>query len=111
MNPIHSNKLPEPPYFAVIFASQRTDDDVTGYAAMAERMARLAEDQPGYLGIDSVRGADGTGITVSYWEDLESIERWRCHAEHLVAQQLGRTRWYRRFAVRIARVERAYESL
>jgi hypothetical protein len=46
---------PEPPYYAVIFTSQRTDDD-RGYGAMAERMVTRASEQPGFLGVETVRG-------------------------------------------------------
>lgn len=96
---------PEPPYYAVIFTSHRTDGD-HGYAAMAERMAELAATQPGYLGIESVR--EELGITVSYWESIEAIRNWKRHAEHLEAQRLGRRQWYSDFRVRIAKVEREY---
>ncbi len=97
--------LHQPPYYAVIFTSTMADD--RGYAAMAERMDRLAAEQPGYLGIDSARS--GIGITISYWRDLESIRQWKTHANHLMAQQLGRERFYRQYTVRIARVEREYD--
>lgn len=96
---------PQPPYYAVIFTSLRTEGD-QGYAAMAERMAALAAQQPGYLGAESAR--DGVGITVSYWRDLESIRAWKAHSEHLLAQQTGRSQWYADYRVRIARVERDY---
>ncbi|HSI60153.1 MAG TPA: antibiotic biosynthesis monooxygenase, partial [Ideonella sp.] len=33
---------PTPPYYAVIFTSQRSEADEAGYGAMAERMAELA---------------------------------------------------------------------
>jgi heme-degrading monooxygenase HmoA len=95
-----------PPYFAVIFTSIRTAVDPAGYEAMAARMLDLAARQPGYLGVESVRGDDGLGITVSYWRDLDSIEQWRHNAEHLTAQQLGRAKWYRQYQLRICRVER-----
>jgi heme-degrading monooxygenase HmoA len=98
---------PEPPYYAVIFSSLRTEGD-QGYGAMARRMVELAAEQPGYLGIESVRGADGLGITVSYWRDLDSIAKWKHNAEHLGAQKAGRETWYADFTVRIARVEREY---
>lgn len=98
---------PEPPYYAVIFASQRTAGDL-GYAAMAERMVELAASQPGYLGIESVRDPGGFGITVSYWTSEEAIFEWRANAEHLAAQERGRTTWYEGFELRVARVERAY---
>lgn len=96
---------PEPPYYAVIFTSLRTEGD-HGYAEMAETMVNLAQQQPGYLGVESAR--DGLGITVSYWKDLESIAAWKANAKHLVAQQAGRERWYESFKTRIARVERDY---
>ncbi len=93
------------PYYAVIFTSLRTPDDPDGYAAMAEHMAELASTQPGFLGIESARGADGVGITVSYWDSLDAIHRWGTHVEHRVAQRLGRTRWYEAFRQRICRIE------
>ena len=98
-------RTPEPPYYAVIFTSLRTEGDA-GYAAMAVEMDELAKRQPGYLGIESAR--EQVGITVSYWQSLDDISRWRRDVEHLVAQRLGREQWYRAYAVRIARVERAY---
>jgi heme-degrading monooxygenase HmoA len=99
--------LPEPPYYAVIFCSRRTPVD-EGYGAMADRMVSLASAQPGFLGVESARGAEGFGITVSYWDSLEAIAAWRAQAEHRVAQTTGRRKWYQHFEVRIARVERAY---
>lgn len=96
---------PKAPYYAVIFTSEQTAD-TAGYETMAARMVELAAAQPGFLGIESARS--GLGITVSYWRDLASIAQWRQHAEHLVAQQLGRERWYERFSLRIARVEREW---
>jgi heme-degrading monooxygenase HmoA len=99
-------RTPEPPYFAVIFTSQRTGGD-RGYAAVLERMVELAAQQPGFLGIESVRGADGFGINVSYWRSLEDIAAWRNHSEHLVAQKTGQRVWYSDYQLRICEVKRA----
>jgi heme-degrading monooxygenase HmoA len=96
---------PAPPYYAVIFTSQRTADEA-GYGLMAQRMVELAAQQPGYLGVESARGADGLGITVSYWKDLESIAAWKAHGQHRVAQETGKARWYADFSLRVAKVER-----
>ena len=101
-------KTPEPPYVAVIFTSLRTGDDAGGYAAMAAEMERLGSQQPGYLGIESARGEDGLGITVSYWRTAAEARAWKGVSEHLGAQRLGRERWYRMFRVRIAEVVREY---
>ena len=83
---------PRPPYYAAIFSNTRTAADDAGYGAAAERMLDLAAEQPGYLGVESVRDATGRGITVSYWESLDAIRRWRADAEHLAVQALGRER-------------------
>ncbi|CAG0997560.1 putative protein YqjZ [Planctomycetaceae bacterium] len=98
-------KTPKPPYFAVIFTSTRTPGD-NGYAKMAARMVELAAQQPGFLGIESARGQDGLGITVSYWRSEADIAAWKKHAEHLVAQKRGKSEWYAAFATRVAKVER-----
>ena len=100
--------LPTPPCYAVIFSSQRRDGDDDGYAAAADRMVELAREQPGFLGVESTRGADGFGITVSYWSSPEAIAAWKAHAEHLVAQEKGQRAWYEHYEIRVARVERAY---
>ncbi len=100
-------KTPKPPYYAVIFSSQRTEGD-NGYAKMAGRMVELAARQPGFLGVESVRGADGFGITVSYWASVEAIAHWKADVEHLAAQEMGRRAWYAHYELRVAKVERAY---
>jgi heme-degrading monooxygenase HmoA len=75
------------------------DDDSgdDGYEAMAARMLELAHAQPGFVAVESARGADGFGITVSYWTDRAAIAAWQRNSEHLVAQHLGRARWYESF--------------
>jgi heme-degrading monooxygenase HmoA len=100
-------QLPEPPYYAVIFSSRRTPGDA-GYGAMDERMVALAQEQPGFLGVESTRDAEGFGITVSYWTDEASIRAWKNHAEHRIAQETGMQGWYEHYETRVAKVERAY---
>ncbi len=93
------------PYYAVIFTSTRTTVD-EGYAEMANQMVELAQQQDGFLGIESAR--NDIGITVSYWRDLESIKNWKSNLDHLDAQRKGRSKWYENYTVRIALVEREY---
>ena len=96
-----------PPYYAVIFTSQKNSNE-HDYAATATRMGELAATMPGYLGIESARNPEGFGITVSYWKDEESIRNWKAHVEHRGAQQRGKQEWYEHYETRIARVDRAY---
>ena len=96
---------PNPPYFAVIFTSNRTEGD-NGYGTMTETMLNLAQQQPGYLGMESAR--EGVGITVSYWDSLESIRSWKMNFDHRIAQKRGKDMWYTNYKVRICKVERDY---
>jgi heme-degrading monooxygenase HmoA len=100
------SKTPEPPYYAVIFTTIRTAVE-HGYAETAKHMETLAKDQKGYLGIESTIEGN-SGITVSYWRDLESIKNWKDHIEHTKAREKGRGLWYKEYKTRIAKVERDY---
>lgn len=96
---------PKPPYYAVIFTTLKTEVE-EGYLEMAEKMEKLAEQQEGYLGIESARNE--VGITVSYWESLDAILKWRNNAEHSLAREKGKELWYKTYQLRICKVERAY---
>lgn len=98
---------PEPPYVAVIFTSLRTEGD-NGYDVMSDRMRELAEQQPGFLGVDSAR--EELGITISYWTDEQAAAAWKQVHEHVIAQQRGKTAWYSEYRVRVATVTRAYDG-
>lgn len=101
-------RTPKPPYYVVCFTTRLGDDE--GYSEMASAMVELAARQDGFLGVESARGADGLGITLSYWRDEAAIAGWRENARHKLAQKMGRERWYEAYSLRIARVERAYGS-
>jgi heme-degrading monooxygenase HmoA len=98
---------PPAPYYAVIFTSLRSEGD-QGYAEAAARMVELAREQPGFLGVESARGEDGLGITVSYWHSEAAILAWKQHSEHRAIRELGRSSWYSNFHTRVCRVERDY---
>jgi heme-degrading monooxygenase HmoA len=98
-------KTPRPPYYAVIFTSIRTEGE-NDYGKTAQRMAELAATMPGYLGAESAR--EEVGITISYWQNLESIKHWKYEMEHTEARDKGREIWYSAYRLRVALVERDY---
>lgn len=111
MNDTDNDEVPAPSrdgwpdsYFAVIFTAQRTLSDEDMYVLTSDRMIELAQAQPGFLGVESVRGDDGIGITVSYWRDRAAIRDWRVNVEHLAAQQMGRQEFYSWYQIRVAEV-------
>jgi len=97
---------PNPPYYAVIFTSLKIHED-QGYEKMAMRMLELANEQEGFLGVESAR--EDVGITVSYWKDESSIRKWKANSEHMMAQKKGQELWYKSYKIRIVKVQRDYE--
>ncbi|GHB55345.1 polysaccharide biosynthesis protein [Streptomyces umbrinus] len=103
----------EPPYYAVVFTSVKTDEGgrdgvAGGYGETNERMEELVEKIPGYLGMDYAGSPGGLSITVGYFRDADAVEEWRTNAEHRAAQQRGRAEWYERYTLHVAKVERSH---
>jgi heme-degrading monooxygenase HmoA len=93
-------------YYAVIFSSEHSES-LDGYPEMAAKMEELAKKQEGFLGFKSAREGK-VGITVSYWASLDAIKKWKANIDHLAAQKMGKEKWYKKYSVHIARVEREY---
>lgn len=94
---------PEPPFFAVIFISKRSNMD-EGYQEMDDLLMKLAVQQPGYLGY-SVASSDQGSIFISYWESEENIDHWRKNSSHIQAKGLAPKLWYDYYHSMITRVE------
>ena len=94
---------------AVIFVAQRIAVEDESYAQAASAMAALAAQQPGYVGIDSVRDASGLGITVSYWASDAAAKAWRDNAEHSKIREAGRDIWYSAYSLHVADITRSYD--
>lgn len=95
-------------YYSVIFTSKRSNEDSDGYEKTSLRMIELAKNQKGFIEAESSRDSNGFGITVSYWKSIQDIKIWKAHAEHVIAQEFGRIKWYDSFSTRICRVEKEY---
>lgn len=93
---------------AVIFLSKRNGEDAQGYGEAADDMRREAERQPGYVGIQSVRGEDGIGITISYWQDDAAAQAWKANPAHAAIRDQGRAKWYDWYELTVAQVTRGY---
>jgi len=102
---------PKKPFYAVIFTNQRTKNNEAEYQKMANAMVTLGEKQSGYLGIESLRDEKGFGITVSYWQSLDDIKKWKDLPAHKKAQKTGHDKWYESYTTRIVEVDRVYGFL
>ena len=94
--------------YAVIFRAVIRELDAE-YAAMASRMRDLAINEYGC--VEFVACSEGQHeIAVSYWESEAQIQKWKQNAEHLIAQEKGRSKWYQSYSVEVMEVVRAYGS-
>lgn len=94
--------------YVVIFRARVRQLDPE-YASMAAQLRGRALEQFGCLAFHAVTEGEAE-IALSYWPDLDSIRNWKADAEHLVAQRLGRQRWYEAYEVQIAQVLREYRQ-
>ena len=98
-------------YYAVIFTRRAKNSDDARYGTLSRRMIELAETMPGFIAVNSANDAmrdDNFAIVVSYWKSLKDIENWKKNSEHLMAQKLGRSDFYRDFSLQVTRVEKSY---
>ena len=94
--------------FVVIFRATARHLDAE-YNATAARMRELALTQFGCLDFTAVTEGNQE-VALSYWPDEASIRTWKQHTDHLMAQQLGRERWYSGYSVEVAEIKRQYTA-
>ena len=92
--------------YVVIFRAVGRELD-TEYSQVANRMRELALNQFGCIDFLSVNEGRQE-VALSYWKDEASIRAWKAHSEHVLAQELGRARWYQSYIVQVAEVRREY---
>jgi heme-degrading monooxygenase HmoA len=90
----------------VLFRSRLTPEANNGYSEMAEQMSKLAQVSPGFIAEKGFTAEDGERLTVVWWEDEETLRQWRNQAQHLVAQRVGREKWYEYYKLEVATVLR-----
>ena len=92
--------------YAVIFKAIIKDLEEE-YTQVASRMRELALGKYGCTKFVIVK-EDNKEIAISYWEDEEEILRWKNNAEHLIAQETGKQKWYESYKVEVVKVLREY---
>jgi heme-degrading monooxygenase HmoA len=105
--PVAPVKPYDPPYYAAVFTTVRTQDQ-SGYSETSALMEDLVKDVPGFLGMDHAQTPGGLGITVGYFRDAGALTEWRSNAEHRAAQKRGQAEWYQSYTLHVAKVERSH---
>ena len=95
--------------YAVIFKATTNNLD-KHYFETAQKMRDLAINQYGCLEFTAV--SEGSNeIAISYWESMEQIKKWKENSEHQIAQELGQSKWYKKYSVEIVEIKKKYEKI
>ncbi len=94
--------------YAVIFKAEIAQLDAE-YGVMAARMRELAQTRYGCVEFVSVTEGEHE-VSISYWENEAQITAWKQDSEHLLAQEAGRSKWYKSYSVQVVEVKRQYHS-
>jgi heme-degrading monooxygenase HmoA len=92
-----------------IFRSRLRPEHPEEYLRVAARMHDLAQTMPGFISFKTFTAADGERVSLVEFESEETHNAWRSHAEHRLAQQLGREKCYSEFRIQVCRVVREYQ--
>jgi heme-degrading monooxygenase HmoA len=92
--------------YAVIFKAQIGELD-QAYHDTVERMREIAQQEYGCLEFLSLTEGDQE-ISISYWETQAQIHQWKENAEHLQAQALGNSKWYKNYHIEVVEIVRQY---
>lgn len=91
-----------------IFRSRLRPGAEGEYTPVAERMDRLAAQQPGFIGIKTFVAADGERVSLVEFASAAEALAWRNHPEHREAQRLGREQFYAAYDVIVCTPLRRY---
>lgn len=92
--------------YAVIFKATVAEFS-EAYYDTASALRKRAFSEYGCLDFLSCTEGDQE-IAVSYWNNLEQIQRWKQDVEHLTAQHQGRSMWYADYTVEVVEIVRSY---
>ena len=107
----HADKFvttPKPPYYAVIFSIQMSDKDTGAFRIAEKRMLEIASQNPGFVGVEGLADNEGFSLFIAYWKDLESMKAFKLDKEHMVAREKGRTVWFKKHVIRVAKIIKEY---
>jgi heme-degrading monooxygenase HmoA len=93
----------------VVFTiTPRADVPVEEYEATSAKMVELVSAMPGFLGMDYGE-SEGRELLIARFESHEALRIWREQPDHVLAQQLGRERFFAHYRIEVCELVRSYE--
>ena len=80
--------------------------DEQEYGQRVGKLFEIVAALPGFRGIRSYAAEDGERLSLIEFDSHESLAAWREHAEHRVAQELGKQKYYSEYHLQICELVR-----
>lgn len=93
----------------IVFRSRTRPGVDQELAQVGGRMFELAANMPGFISYKDFVSEDGENVTLIEWESLETLEAWRQHPEHKLAQNQGRARFFSEYKIQVCTPVRVHE--
>lgn len=105
---------------AVLFEVQLKAYEVDAYFDLAASLKSRLLSMPGFISVERFQSLSETNqgefdgakpakiLSLSFWQDEESVKNWREQTQHNHAQQLGREQIFDDYRIRVAHVVRDY---
>lgn len=96
--------------YAVIFEVEIADGKKDQYLSIAAMLKEQLIKMPGFLSIERFQSLvnEGKLLSLSFWENEESLINWKNNIDHMAAQKNGRESIFKDYRITIANVERDY---
>lgn len=82
------------------------------YLAIAAQLKASLIERSGFISIERFQSLTDERkiLSLSFWEDEESIRSWRNELEHRMAQNKGKKELFEKYRIRVAQVVRDYSE-
>ncbi len=96
--------------FAVIFEVTPKREGKEEYLKIASELRKFLENREGFISIERFKSLteEGKILSLSFWKDEATIEKWRNLLEHRAAQKQGKENLFHSYRIRVAKVVRDY---
>ena len=74
--------------------------------ALNQQMGALVSKMPGFLAVKDFAAQDGEVLAIAEFDSLESIDAWKAHPGHVVAQRRGREEFFADYHIQVCNVIR-----
>ena len=97
---------------AVIFEADALPAAQERYLQLAAQLKPLLAEAPGFISLERFQSLSTAGkiLSLSWWEDEESVASWKQNLMHQAAQKEGRESVFAFYRIRVARMLRDYAS-